>query len=138
MALREFPAVILDITDGDSLWVLADQGFDSWRRTKVRLRGIACRKVNRPGGPEARDFLRGLLPPRSYPPDGTCILYSYKWYKYAPGIMGDILLYNGRHATELMLEAGFAVPWDGNGHQPEPPWPIPTSAVDNGGHTWEP
>lgn len=138
MANREFPAVILDVTDGDSIWVLADQGFDSWRRTKVRINGTAARKLTRPGGEEARDFLKGILPPRSYPPDGTCILYSHKWYKYSPGVMGDILLYNGRCVSELMIEAGYAVPWDGAGSQPEPPWPIPRPEVDEGGSSFGP
>lgn len=125
MSSREFPATILEVTDGDSLWVMADLGFDTWRRTKVRLKGIATRKLSRPGGKEARDYLRGLLPARSYPPEATCILYSYEWYKYSPGVMGDILLYNARCVAELMVESGYAVPWDGNGNQPEPAWPIP-------------
>ena len=131
--------MISSIHDGDTAYVWCDQGFDNWRFTKLRLMaspkfGIACRELSMPGGKEARDFLAGLLPPRSRQEDGaTCIVYSYDWDKYAPRIDGDILLYNGRLASELMIESGYALPWDGKGKQPIPTWPIPPSVDKRGG-----
>jgi endonuclease YncB( thermonuclease family) len=131
MGQREFPGVISKVEDGDTVYVWCDMGYDTWRYTKLRLVkslkvGIAARELSMPGGKEARDFLIGLLPPRTYPTDGpTCIIYSYKWDKYAPRIDGDILLYNGRTASELMIESGYATPWDGKGTQPLPQWPLP-------------
>ena len=125
MAQRDFPAVISSIEDGDTVYVWCDQGFDNWRFTKVRLRGIAARPLSLPGGKEAREFLTSILPPRSHPLEPTCIVYSYKWDKFAPRVDGDILLFNGRTASELMIESGYAVQWDGKGKQPVPEWPIP-------------
>ena len=125
MGQREFPAVISKIEDGDTVYVWADQGFDNWRFTKVRIKGTAARPLSMPGGKEARDFLIGLLPPVSHPLEPTCILYSYKWDKFAPRVDGDILLFNGRMVSELMIESGYASPWDGKGSQPVPPWPLP-------------
>jgi endonuclease YncB( thermonuclease family) len=134
MGQREFPAVISKVEDGDTVYAWCDQGFDNWRYTKIRIFGSAARKLSLPGGKEARDYLISLLPPRTYPTDGaTCIVYSYKWDKYAPRVDGDILLYNARMASELMIESGYAVPWDGNGTQPVPPWPIPSQTDKNGG-----
>jgi len=132
MGQREFPAVISSVYDGDTVDVQCDLGFDTWRITKLRIRGIACRELSMPGGKEAREFLSGLLPPRSYPTEPTCIVYSYKWDKYAPRVDGDILLYNGRMVSELMIESGYATPWDGKGKQPVPSWPIPIEMVQRG------
>jgi len=125
MGQREFPATIYKVEDGDTVYVWCDQGFDNWRYTKVRIRGIATRELSMVGGKEAREFLTSLLPPRSFPLEPTCILYSYKWDKYGPRVDGDILLYNGRTVSELMIESGYAAPWDGKGKQPLPVWPIP-------------
>lgn len=125
MGQREFPSVITRVYDGDTVDVQCDLGFDTWRITKVRIRGIATRELSMEGGEEARDFLIGLLPSRSLPTEPTCIVYSYKWDKYAPRVDGDILLFNGRLVSELMIESGYAAHWDGKGKQPIPEWPIP-------------
>lgn len=129
---REFPSVIFKVEDGDTVYVWCDQGFDNWRMTKVRIRGIAARELSMPGGKEARDFLASLLPPRSLPTDATCVVYAYKWDKYAPRVDGDILLFNGRLASELMIESGYAAPWDGKGTQPTPEWPLPQRSHEGG------
>lgn len=131
---REFPSVIFKVEDGDTVYVWCDLGFDTWRMTKVRIRGIAARELSMSGGKEARDFLATILPPRTYATDGaTCVVYAYKWDKFAPRVDGDILLYNGRLASELMIESGYAAPWDGKGTQPSPEWPIPKASHEGGG-----
>lgn len=134
MNQREFPAVISKVEDGDTVYVWCDQGFDNWRYTKVRIRGIAAREISTAGGKEARDFLASILPPRSFPQEPTCIVYSYKWDKYAPRVDGDILLFNGRLASELMIESGYASAWDGKGAQPIPTWPLPPRSDEGRGY----
>lgn len=134
MGQREFPSVIFNVHDGDTVYAWCDLGFDTWRITKIRIRGIATRELSQDGGKEARDFLAGLLPPRSLPIEPTCIVYSYKWDKYAPRVDGDVLLFNGRLISELMIESGYALPWDGKGPQPIPTWPIPSSAQQGRTH----
>jgi endonuclease YncB( thermonuclease family) len=129
---REFPAVVFKVEDGDTVYVWCDQGFDNWRMTKVRIRGIAARELSMPGGKEARDFLVSILPPRSLPTEATCVVYAYKWDKYAPRVDGDILLFNGRMISELMIESGYAASWDGKGPQPTPEWPIPQTSHEGG------
>lgn len=132
MSQREFPTVISEVEDGDTVYVWCDQGFDNWRYTKVRIKGTATRELRKPGGKEARDFLASLLPSPSFPLKPTCFLYAYKWDKFAPRVDGDILLYNGRMISELMIESGYAAPWDGKGTQPVPTWPIPTQMEQSG------
>jgi endonuclease YncB( thermonuclease family) len=138
MAQREFPAVLSKVRDGDTVYVWCDMGYDTWRYTKLRIMaspkmGIACRELSKPGGKEAKDYMIGLLPPRTYPDEGTTfIVYSYDWDKFAPRIDGDILLYNGRLTSELMIESGYATAWDGKGKQPLPAWPLPPVAGEQG------
>ena len=134
MGQREFPSVVHKVEDGDTAYFWCDQGFDNWRYTKVRIRGTAARKLSMPGGVEARDFLASILPARSFPLEPTCIVYSYKWDKYSPRVDGDILLFNGRMVSELMIESGYASPWDGKGTQPIPEWPIPPEVVERGAY----
>src|SRR3954463_15328458 len=76
MAQREFPAVLSKVRDGDTVYVWCDMGYDTWRYTKLRIMaspklGIACRELSQPGGKEAKDYMIGLLPPRTYPDEGA-------------------------------------------------------------------
>lgn len=134
MTQRDFPAAISRIEDGDTVYAWCDLGYDTWRYTKIRLKGTAARKLSLPGGKEAKDFLVSILPPRTYPDDGpTCVVYAYKWDKFAPRVDGDVLLFNGRMVSELMIESRYAVPWDGKGTQPIPEWPLQHPSVERGG-----
>jgi endonuclease YncB( thermonuclease family) len=108
---------VLDVHDGDTLAASIDLGQDiGVSRRSVRLAGIAARELNTPGGPEARDYLAQLLPP------GTAVsITSTGWDKY---VRIDGVVYLGeQNINQLLVTAGWAVPWDGNGAQPKPAWP---------------
>jgi hypothetical protein len=61
--LYEYNAVIRSVHDGDSLRVDTDLGFGVWiSDMALRLNGIDAPELGKPGGTEARDFLRSLLP----------------------------------------------------------------------------
>jgi len=110
---------VLDVHDGDTVKVDIDHGMGIWSRgVLVRLVGVAARELRDPGGPEARDYLRGLLPL------GALVhVDSHGWDKYGGRISGTVFLPTGGTATERMVSDGYAAPWDGNGKQPQPPWP---------------
>lgn len=116
--------LVVEVHDGDTLSVDMDLGQDIWIKDRpVRLTGMACRELSEPGGVEARDFVRGLLPVGS-----EVWVESTGWDKYGGRIDGWVrLVHEGLYTTvqNLLIEAGYGVYWSGRGRQPKPPWPIP-------------
>jgi endonuclease YncB( thermonuclease family) len=121
-----YAAVVVRVVDGDTVVFDVDLGFGLWMRStkqhpmSFRLAGCNARELGKPGGKDARDNLMRLLPV------GTWVLIRsvvadkyggrYDVRVHVPGI-GDL--------TEYLILTGWAVPWDGNGIQPVPAWPIP-------------
>ena len=130
---RRYPMVVASVRDGDGCKAFIDRGGNDWWYIGIRLHGCAARELRDPGGPEARDYLRGLLTPISPPLlgdifqprwQGEC--ESLKWDKFADRMIARIWLPGfTKDVSTLLIEAGFAAPWDGTGVQPRPPWPIP-------------
>lgn len=128
-APRIFPAVVLEVTDGDTVRVLCDRGGDDFWRPSLRLLGGNCRELHEPGGPEARDHLVGLLAPVT--PTRIAALWampatvvSASWDKYGGRIDGYLAVPGVGDVMTEMLRAGYAAPWDGHGAAPRPAWPI--------------
>lgn len=118
---RAYPdSVVLEVVDGDSVRVDLDLGFDLRWKVLCRLHGIAAREKSRPGGPEARAHLAGLIPP------GTRVdVLSLKYDKYSGRVQTELIRVSDQlHINTRMITDGFAAPWDGRGPQPEPPWPV--------------
>jgi endonuclease YncB( thermonuclease family) len=131
---RTYPAVVVSVHDGDTAKVFLDRGGDDWWLTDLRLYGCAARELKDPGGPEARDYLAGLLT-RITPPtvpamlqakwQGTC--EALRWDKFGGRVDGRLWLPDSPlDVSALLIRAGFAAVWDGRGPQPKPPWPIVT------------
>lgn len=118
--------LVLSVYDGDTVRVDIDLGQDVWIRNRpVRLAGLAARELREPGGIAARDHLAALLPP------GTRVsIESTGWDKYGGRITGRITLSDGRVLADLLVAAGYALPWNGRGAQPKPPWPTLTTMVN--------
>lgn len=113
-------AYVVSVYDGDTLTVNIDCGQDVWimRRT-VRLVGIAARELKHPGGIEARDTLRAMLP------EGTpVVIRSTGWDKYAGRIDAYVSTPDGGDVGAELVRRGYAVPWNGRGVQPFPAWPL--------------
>jgi endonuclease YncB( thermonuclease family) len=125
--------VVVSVHDADTFRALLDRGGDDWWLTNVRLHGCAARELSDPGGPEARDYLRGLV--STITPPTVLDMFSTRWQgeceslrydKYAGRIIARIWLPgHSLDVSTLLIQAGFAAPWDGKGAQPKPPWPIP-------------
>lgn len=132
---RRYPMVVVSVTDGDTFKAFLDRGGDDWWYTAVRLHGCAAREKSDPGGPQARDFLAGLLAGVAPPtiPDmflsrWQAEIHATSWDKYAGRIQGVVYLPGmATDVSTLLIQAGFAAPWDGRGAQPKPTWPIPVS-----------
>lgn len=114
---------IVRVVDGDTLDVAVtrDVGFGGVLTYAVRLR---LARVNAPAvkslaGKTSAAFLTGLLPV-----GGVFDLVTTKPYKYsgpatgAGEYMAEITLPDGRNVSDLMVAAGQAVWWDGEGPRP--------------------
>lgn len=102
------------IHDGDTLRIDLDLGFGVWKlREKFRLIGLQAPELGTPGGREARDWLRDLLPV------GTPIIVKTikdeqeKYGRYLAAIFKGSIDVN-----DALIDAGHAVPWDGTGPRP--------------------
>jgi hypothetical protein len=59
-----FNAEVVNVHDGDTQWYRLDLGKFPARELvepSVRVRGLYCPELDKPGGPEARDHARRLL-----------------------------------------------------------------------------
>lgn len=126
---------VLDVHDGDTLRMHLvsapyDAGFGakvhaefdefSCRLLMLPVMGLNAIELGKPGGIAARDHLRSLLADH----DPLRVL-SVKWDKWARRFDGVVYLPDGSSVGDLMVRDGYAVPWDGKGPAPVPPWPIP-------------
>jgi hypothetical protein len=126
-----------EVIDGDTLDVWIDQDFKTWRDQRIRLIKCNAREKTEPGGPEARQHLIDLLWPDNAsweagtaPKPVKVGLITFKVDDYGGRYDGDIILLNGDgltgvSLTKKMILDGYAAPWNGRGHAPVPPWPIP-------------
>jgi endonuclease YncB( thermonuclease family) len=111
-------ATVARVIDGDTVVVDLDLGFYVTVRMSCRLAGINAIELHSPGGPEAADNLRVLLPV------GTAVtIQSIRPDKFAGRFDGVIYLGAGMSINGTLLATGWAAAWDGTGIAPVPPWP---------------
>jgi endonuclease YncB( thermonuclease family) len=58
-----YKAIVLEIIDGDTLWVHIDLGFDIWVKRKLRLRDIDTPHIDTKDGQDAKLFIVSKLTP---------------------------------------------------------------------------
>jgi micrococcal nuclease len=58
-----YRGIVRHVTDGDTLDVLLDLGFQSYTYVTVRVRGVNAPERNTSGGKAAQAYVRQLLPP---------------------------------------------------------------------------
>lgn len=57
-------AVVLEVTDGDTLLVDLDQGFGDTKEFSLRLLGVWAPESKQPGGPETKAFVERWIADR--------------------------------------------------------------------------
>lgn len=119
MTLYRYAATVLSVHDGDTFTASVDLGFDLVFRTAVRLNGCNARELSMPGGVEARDNLRGLLPVGQ-----QVVLTSVNWDKFGGRVDADVELAGADLVTQLVT-ANWLARWDDKGPKTLPPWPRP-------------
>jgi len=115
-------SVITNVVDGDTIdaRLTRDIGFGGTTTFIVRLR---LNRINAPAkstmaGAKAKATIEGLL-------GQTVTIETRKPYKYggpdsSPGEwMAEVTTSGGVNLSDLLVELGHAVPWDGKGTRPE-------------------
>jgi micrococcal nuclease len=103
-------AVVVEITDGDTVILDADLGCDLRIKMKCRLSGINAPEKNTPEGKDAKAFLARLL--MGY---DEIIIKTYKDEKEKYGRYLAVLYLpdNSVSLNQQMIDAGHAKPYNG-------------------------
>ena len=114
----DYRAVCRRVIDGDTFVADVDLGFRVTAAVTVRLRGVNAPEHNKPGGPDARDFLRETLnDPFSAPPGiqpTPLLLRSYHDEQSFARWICDVWLDapNTPALAERIIEAGHGEAFD--------------------------
>ena len=99
--LYTYQAFVEKVTDGDTLWVRIDLGFDIWIRQKLRLRGLDAPELDTKEGEKVKRFVEGEL--KNVP---SIIITTTKPDKY-DRYLSDIWI-NGANLNKTLPERGLA------------------------------
>jgi micrococcal nuclease len=113
-----YAATVLRVVDGDTISLDVDLGFSAHMHVTVRLLGCNAIELSQPGGPEARDHLRTVLPVGS-----LVTISTVKVDKYGGRFLATVTLPDGSDLVSSLIAAQWAAAWDGIGPRPVPPWP---------------
>jgi len=109
LPLYRYKGKVLRVIDGDTLEVLIDLGFYTFKKAKIRLKGINAPEIFHPKskeerkkGLEAKKFLSSL-----FKDSNEVYLRVYKKGKYGRWIV-DLLLKDGTLINDLLAERGYA------------------------------
>ena len=118
-----YVANLVDIIDGDTMWVTLDTGFGDFVDQKLRLRGIDTPELKTADGRRARDFVvnaigadTGTTPPLVI---STTKVDKYDRYLadvfYAPNGVTEpeVIARNGTYLNRELLDRGLATPYVG-------------------------
>jgi endonuclease YncB( thermonuclease family) len=118
-----FNAWVLEWHDGDTLICKVDRGVRDYSTWNVRTLGYACLELSEPGGIDTRDELI-----RRWPVGSPVVLATVKPDKYGGRLLARVTVLDSkapRDLADVLVAEGWALPWNGKGKQPKPPWPRP-------------
>lgn len=110
----EYKAIVIKVVDGDTVDVQVDLGFDTFRNVKLRLKGINTPETRtkdteeKTAGMAAKARLAQLI----YGLEVVVKTYKDRSEKYGR-YLADIFLDDGRCVNSILLEEGYAKPYNG-------------------------
>lgn len=105
-----YPAVVVDVHDGDTMTLMLDLGFNIAFRSACRVYGINAPELATPEGKTALAFALTLVKQGD-----KVTVVSHGWDKYGGRFDGTVSLADGRDFGKVMVESGNAVPYFGVG-----------------------
>lgn len=105
LTARSYRGVVVRVIDGDTVEVRLDLGFDVWRTSRLRVRGLDCPERNTGAGVAALAHAMYLLPPGSVV---TTTTYRRQQadVKTFDRYVADVCLSDGRDFAESMIAVG--------------------------------
>jgi len=113
--MYEYVAHVRSVYDGDTIRADIDCGFGIWTANQsLRLLGIDAPELGKPGGKEARDYLRTLLPVGQEVVVRTVKDGTEKYGRLLATINRiDDWEWHSVTVNQRMIDAGHAVPYFG-------------------------
>ena len=99
-AYYSYMARVVDVIDGDTLWLDIDCGFRVWTRQKVRLRGMDTPELGTAEGRRAKDFVTTAL--RDVSSVAVTTTKPDKYDRY----LADVFFLSGAETTEVVFQEG--------------------------------
>lgn len=103
------------VIDGDTLVARIDLGFEVSASIPIRLHGVNAPEHDKPGGPEATDFLRRLVAPTpSADENPPLLIQTFKDERSFARWVADIWV-DGKSLSQAVIDAGHGVAFDVTG-----------------------
>ncbi len=109
-----YKAYVIEVIDGDTLWVNIDLGFDMWSNQKIRLKGINTRELTNEQGQNAKEYMESRLKGckfiaiKTYWRDKFTRYLADIFYKKRETDLYNIIE-NGKHLNQELLNEELAV-----------------------------
>lgn len=112
--MYEYAAIVRAVHDGDTITVDVDLGWNTWRHSEVlRLSGLDAPELDTPEGKASQAYLASLLPL------GEAVsVRTEKDKREKYGRMLAVVALPGLSVNLLLLDKGYAKPWNGKGPRP--------------------
>lgn len=112
-----YKAYLVEVIDGDTVWVHVDLGMKGWTTQKLRFRGINSEGIETPAGITAKDYVVARLAGCKFIAIKT--YWRDKYTRYLADIFYDSketdlvkLIQNGKFLNQELLDAGYAVGYE--------------------------
>ena len=109
-----YQAYLLEVIDGDTLWVDIDLGFGTWTTQKIRLRGINSGEIQTADGQTSKDYMKAWLKGCQFIAIRT--YWRDKFTRYLADVFYNkketdfpALIQNGKYLNQELLDKGLAV-----------------------------
>lgn len=103
-----YPAVVLNVHDGDTMTAAIDVGFNLTMTIPLRIYGINAPELATQAGKDALAYAETLVKVGD-----RIMVVSHGWDKYAPRADCTVNLPDGSDFGTLMLNSGHAIPYAG-------------------------
>lgn len=113
--MNTYPAVVVKVTDGDTLKAELDLGFSISTRQRLRLNGLNTPEKNTPEGKAAKSWVKDWLTEHG----PALIVETHAQEKYGRWL-ATVTTADGACLNTDLINAGQAAPYDGHGPRPLP------------------
>jgi len=111
--MYEYRAKVLSVYDGDTITVLVDLGFNTFRKIKIRLYGINTPELKSKDENERKLAKKAKLVLQNKVLNKDIIIKTFKDKKGKYGRYLAEIYVNNININELMVKQGFAKPYFG-------------------------